>query len=157
MQPATDRADDVVATDRSREARWQGVFPTRAAGLLPVAFRSRNRRHETIATFRDSGYVAGAGPTITERLPQRSDLCPEIALVDDGVGPGARNQLVLADELTRAVDQGDQDVERATADTKRLVGLKQQLPCGHHAKRPERDGVVSQVSRPDRRRTAIAR
>jgi hypothetical protein len=46
-----------------------------------------------------------------------------------GVGPDARHQLGPADHFTGALNQGDQDVESATAETNGLVPFKQQPLC----------------------------
>ena len=60
---------------------------------------------------------------------QRADLKFEIALVDMGIGPDPRHQLVPADNFARMLDQGDQHIERAATETNRFVALQQQSLC----------------------------
>jgi hypothetical protein len=46
---------------------------------------------------------------------QRADLEFEIALLDNGVGPDAGDQIVFADHLAQVLDQSDQNVQGAAA------------------------------------------
>jgi hypothetical protein len=50
------------------------------------------------------------GTAIPQYPAQNADLEFEIAFLDKGAGPGAGHQLVLADDLSRTLDQGDQDI-----------------------------------------------
>jgi hypothetical protein len=47
----------------------------------------------------------------------------EVALIDKGVGPDTRHELFLADHLTGALDQRDQNFEGAAAEDERVCRL----------------------------------
>jgi hypothetical protein len=68
-----------------------------------------DRRHETIAASRNGGDVSAARLAFTRRATQCAVIDLEIALLDNGVGPNARCQLVLADQLSRSLDQRRED------------------------------------------------
>lgn len=50
----------------------------------------------------------------------------QVAAVDERIWPHTCHQLILADKLTRAFDQRDQQIEGAAAETKRFVGFQQE-------------------------------
>lgn len=50
----------------------------------------------------------------------------EIAFLDKSVGPKPGHQLALADQLAGALNQREQDVQRAAAETKGFAGLQQE-------------------------------
>src|SRR3954453_1005968 len=108
--------------------------------------RDAHRGHEAVAAAGDGGQEAVAVLAVTQRLAERGDVDPEVALLDEGVGPDAGDKLVLADDLARPLDQGDQDVQRPAAERHRLVALEQELPRREQPERPERH------ARPDGRR-----
>jgi hypothetical protein len=49
---------------------------------------------------------------------------PESGLLDDRVRPSPRNQLLFRDRLARALDQRNQNIERAAAEAQRLPVLR---------------------------------
>lgn len=100
----------IVRVRRAGRARLRPPSAVRPVSLC------RNRRNEAVASSRDGNDVAGARTPVAERPPQGGDLDPEIAPIDHGVGPGASQQLFLADDLAGTVDQSDQEIERAAAD-----------------------------------------
>ena len=53
----------------------------------------------------------------------------QIRLPHHGVGPHDPHELALADQLSRALHQDDQDVQRPTAETHGPVPLHQQPLC----------------------------
>ena len=58
---------------------------------------------------RDVGITLSKTPTLTgvERFTQGRHGIGEIGLLNEGVGPERRHQLVLADELSRSIDELD--------------------------------------------------
>ncbi len=76
---------------------------------------------------------------------------PQGALVDDRVGPDAADELVLENRLAGALDQGDQDIERAAAEPQRLPVVKHQLLRGDQPKRPKGEDRVIHRRQRDRR------
>jgi hypothetical protein len=60
--------------------------------------------------------VALARLAIPERLAQRRDVNPQRSLVNDRIGPGARDQLILADGLAGAFDKRNEDVQGPAAE-----------------------------------------
>jgi hypothetical protein len=60
--------------------------------------------------------VALARLAVPERLAQRRDVNPQRSLVNDRIGPGARDQLILADGLAGAFDKRNEDVQGPAAE-----------------------------------------
>lgn len=77
--------------------------------------------------------------TVTKRPAQGSDVDPEIAFFDERIRPNTPNQLLLRDELAGAFGQSDQNIERAAAETNRLVAFQKELLGRKQTKRSERD------------------
>lgn len=50
----------------------------------------------------------------------------EIAFLYNGRRPDARHEFVLGDQLTRTLDEGDQNLQCSTAETESLVAVQQQ-------------------------------
>src|ERR1700739_171195 len=82
--------------------------------------RMRHRCDKTITATGDVRYVPSAVLSVVQRLPQGSDLHAEISVIDRHIRPGARDQLVVADDLAGTFRQGNQELERATAQRYRL-------------------------------------
>ena len=97
-----------------------------------------NRSDEAIAASGDGGDISTAEPAFAERPSEGRDLDLEIALLDNGVGPDAGCQFVLADQLAWALDQCAQDFQGTTAEPNGRLTLQQQLSCGQKAERTER-------------------
>jgi hypothetical protein len=140
-----DHADDGGASNHAcerdgevvRELRWSG---RRGRGLWPR--QRRDRRDEAIAAAGNGRYVAIARLAIAEGPAQRGHMDAEIAFLDEGVGPDAGDQLVLADQLTGALDQDGEDVERAATESQRLFAFEQELLRRKQAEGTERDRVI---------------
>jgi hypothetical protein len=79
--------------------------------------------------------------TLAEHFAQARDVNPKRRFVDDGVGPHACEQVFLRDDLTRPIDECEQDVEGATADAERLVAVQEQTFGWKDAKRTEAESV----------------
>ena len=85
---------------------------------------------------------APARSAIPERLTQRCDMDPQGAVVDDRIGPGARDQLFLGDRLAGVLDQCDQNVERTTTEAQRLPIVEQRSLRRDQPERSEDEGFV---------------
>jgi hypothetical protein len=107
-------------------------------GLRPP-WRSgtRNWSDKTVASARDIGHIPRAGLPVAKRLAKADQLHPKTALVNDDVRPDARYQVTLADDFARTFDQHDQDIERATAQSKSNVSLIKKSFRSKQAKRAE--------------------
>jgi hypothetical protein len=138
-QQSREPADDIGAADQSRQLGRQVVRVFCCGGLrrrLPWAVRERDRRDEAVAA---SGNIDQIPVAAAQRPAQRADLKFEIALLDKGVRPDAGHQLVLADHLARVLDQGDQNIQGAAAETNGLVALEQQPSIREKAEGAKRD------------------
>src|SRR5262249_48045453 len=93
-----------------------------------------------VAAPRYVGDVALAVAAVAERLAQCRDMDPQGALLDDRVGPGARDQFVLADRLAGAFGQRDQDVQRPAAERQWLFAVEQQPLLREQPERSEDEG-----------------
>ncbi len=65
---------------------------------------------------------------------------PQRPLIDDRVGPGARDQPILTDCLAGAFDKRDQDVESPTAEAQRLLVFEQHPLRRDQPKRSKDEG-----------------
>jgi hypothetical protein len=63
----------------------------------------------------------------------------EVGRLDKDIGPDARHQVLLADQLTAAFEQGHQKLQGTTSDRHRLVTFQQKKLRGKQAKRSERN------------------
>jgi len=68
---------------------------------------ARHRCDKGVTAAGDVGDEAVAAPSVAERLAQRGDLKPQIALVDKGVRPGAGDQFILVYGVARAFNERD--------------------------------------------------
>ena len=94
---------------------------------------------KTIAAPGNIHQVAGADFAIAKGLSHQCDLSSEVTLDDGSAWPDAGEQFVLGDDLARALDQDDQEVECAIADMNGRLSLEQQTRRGTQTKRPEPD------------------
>jgi hypothetical protein len=70
-----------------------------------------------------------AALAIAKRTPQGADLHLEVRFLDEGLGPGARYEFVLADHLACSLDEDGQDVEGAATEPYWLVAVEQKPLC----------------------------
>jgi len=61
----------------------------------------------------------------------------KIGRLDKNIGPNASHQLLLADQLTRAFKQNNQDFQSTASQPHRLIAFQQKKLCREQAKRPE--------------------
>ena len=109
--------------------------------------QTRYVRNEAIASTRHIRNVAMAGSAVAQDLAKGTNMDPQIGLLDEGAWPDTGHQLILADKLSSSLDQGDQDVERATTQPKRLVALEQHPPRRNKPKTPECQRFLGQKAR----------
>ena len=113
---------------------------------LPL-LQTRYVRNEAIASTRYIRNVAVAGSAVAQDLAKGTNMDPEIGLLDEGAWPDTGQQLILADKLSSSLDQRDQDIERTTTQTKRLVGFEQHPPRRNKPKTPECQRFLGQKAR----------
>ena len=140
----------VIGAGRSRHS-LRAVAQRGEARLLDA----RDRGDKAIAAPGDRRQVAIAAAAVAQRPPQPGDLDLEVAVLDEGVRPDPRHELALADQLAGALDQGDQDLQGAAAQTHRPAGLQQQPSRREQVKRAERDRARGLGGRPVGRRGSI--
>ena len=152
-----ERRDAVGAVDHGRHRRRQIRRSLRAARNAAEArlVDARDRGDKAIAAPGNRRQVAIAAAAVAQRPPQPGDLDLEIAVLDEGVRPDPRHELALADQLAGALDQRDQDLQGAAAQTHRPAGLQQQPSRREQMKRAERDRAPGLGSRPVGRRGSI--
>jgi len=109
----------------------------RCCGCRRLCDTDRGDKAITLARRRRD--VPPAGASIAQRPPQGADLEFEISLLDNGAPPHAGDQLVLADQLPRALDQSGQNIKRAAAHTHRVIVFEQKSLCWNQAEGAERD------------------
>lgn len=76
--------------------------------------------------------------TVTQRAAQRRHMNSEVGGLNENVGPNASHQVLLADQLSVAFKQSNQDVQSATSERHRLVAFQQKQLRSEQAKRSER-------------------
>jgi hypothetical protein len=69
--------------------------------------------------------------SVSERFAKASDMDAEVSFLHNHVRPYSRNQFVAGYDFSSPFDQSDKDVERATANRKRLVRFLKQ-PFGRN-------------------------
>ena len=126
-----------MGTSTSRNSNSAGSANPSASGApgLRVPRTPPATRDKAIAASDDRRDVSVAGLVICQGTTQRGNTDLEIALSDEGLGPDLRDQLRLADDLARAFDKGDQEIEGATADRDGLATFQQKSSC---PEQPER-------------------
>src|SRR5205807_389243 len=77
---------------------------------------ARHRCHKGVTPARIVGDVALSRTAVPKRLAQRGDMNPKRTLVDNRIGPGAGDQLILAYRLAGAFDKRDEDVQGSAAE-----------------------------------------
>jgi hypothetical protein len=84
-----------------------------------------DRCDETITPTGNVGYIPGAIRDIAQNLAQTGDVDAEVALLHREIRPGALHQVAVADDVSRTLDESDEDVESASAHRDRLALLKE--------------------------------
>ena len=112
------------------------TFDEISEALALSRFAAFDRRHETIAASRNGGDVPAVRLALAQRATQCAGIGLEIALFDNGVGPNARCQLVLADQLSRSLHQRSQDLQGAAAETNERFAFQQQMSLWMKVKGP---------------------
>src|SRR5262249_49421294 len=78
-------------------------------------------------------------PAVTQCATQRGHMDREVRRLDENIGPDPSHQILLADQLSTAFEQGDQDFQSATSERHRLVAFPQKELRREQAERSERD------------------
>ena len=74
---------------------------------------------------------------------------PQGAVIDDRIGPGVGDQLILGDCLAGVLDQCDQNVERTTTEAQRLPVVEQYSLRRDQPERSEGEGLfIHRENRP---------
>jgi hypothetical protein len=90
-------------------------------------FQKGDWRHEAVSAPGNRCYVVFIRLSVAERLSKGGNVHAQVTLFDCRVGPNPSDQLFLCDQLTGALDQDNQDVERATAKPEQLVTFEQKV------------------------------
>jgi hypothetical protein len=143
------RADcvhDLPAPDHSRQLRRQ-QHPL--AGRVGK-FRGRRSRagrsctsdgcDEAVALTRHILNVAHTLFAVGECFAQRAHVDTEIAGADHQITPDVRDQLLVTDDRAGALDQHDQDIERAVSEIERRAVAFEQALRRREPERSERRG-----------------
>src|SRR5712692_109910 len=121
-QLVTDCANDLVAPHHLHAQRWQGVLSFRKIIGSRQTYRvPRRRRNEAITAARHSRKIALAAFAAVEGFAQRRDMDPKGDLFDEYPWPNLGDQLPLADQFTRMLDQNEQDIKHTAAKLDRLI------------------------------------
>ena len=99
--------------------------------------RYGDRSYETIASTGNIGDAPVSPAPVAKHPAQCCDVNPEISFFDEGVRPHTRDQILLADNCAGMLSQGNQDIERATAEVDRAAVLEKQLLRWKKPKWPE--------------------
>ena len=100
------------------------------------------RHHETVADARDRQDPVPPVVGLAERLAQRGDLHGQVALLDDGVGPGAGEEVGLAHGASGGRGQGREHREGALAEAGRGTVAQQGAARGVENERTEGESPV---------------
>jgi hypothetical protein len=119
-----------VGRDVPRRRRRAG----RGRQCAPLGIERPHLAREAVAAQRHGENEAAI---LAERLAQGGDLHLDVAFLDHGAGPDAREQLLLGDELALGLDQNEQHVERPGAERNGRI-TEAQLPLpGQESKSSE--------------------
>src|SRR5262249_55966975 len=101
--------------------------------ILPMLCRSHSvlvsrhihRGDEAVATPGDVDDEPMPVPAITQRATQGGHMDREVGRLDEDIRPDPSHQVLLADQLTAAFKQGNQDFQSPTPERYGLVALPQ--------------------------------
>ena len=97
--------------------------------------RRGDRGDELVAAPWDIDDEPISVPPVTQRAAQCRDLDGQIGMPDKDIGPDAIHQFLLADQITCALEQDDQDFQSTTSEGNRLVAVQQKKFRREQAKR----------------------
>src|SRR5438046_76747 len=83
--------------------------------MIPRTACRRHRGHEAIAPSCEGRDVSGAILSIAQHLAEARHMKPQAAFFDSNVGPYLGHQIFLAKDLLWRGNQGDQNIESASA------------------------------------------
>src|ERR1700730_4749953 len=134
------------ATQERRVGRDERTTRTIKQVGLPAPFKlprraahNRKRRflvtrrgdcaNELVAPAGDINYEPISVSSVTQRATQCRNMDGQILRPNRDIGPNARHQILLADQLTRTLAQNNQDFQRATSERYWLVAFQQKKLC----------------------------
>ena len=95
------------------------------------------RRDEAVAAAGNVRDVAIARVPIAQGATERGNVNPEIAVLDERIGPDATHQLLIAQQLTGAFNERYQDLAGAAAQVNGRVAIEKQLSRWKESEGPE--------------------
>jgi hypothetical protein len=122
-----DRWRPTCARSENRTCEYRSVFPR----------RQLNQADEAVAA---PGYIYDepiAIAPIAQRATQRGNMDCKVGRLDKRVRPDSPHQFLLADQLTGALKQHNQDFQSATPKAHWLVAFEQKKLSREQAKRAE--------------------
>src|SRR6516225_9507012 len=100
--------------------------------------RHIDRGDEAVATSGDVDDEPMPVAAIAQRATQCGHVDRQVGRLDEDIGPNARHQLLLADQLTAAFNQSNQDLQSPTPERYGRVALPQEKLRRKQAERSER-------------------
>src|ERR1043166_3300799 len=82
--------------------------------------------NEAVAASGDVDDESMPVPAVTQRATQRRHMDREVGRLHENIGPNASHQVLLADQLTWAFKQSDQNFERTASEGHGLVAFPQE-------------------------------
>ena len=135
------RGDGIGTADhvrqRNRHVRSAARRPPGRAVFSSGSSRDRDRRDEAVAAAGNVRDVAIARLAIAQGAAERGNVDPEIAVLDERIGPDATHQLLIAQQLTSALNERCQDLAGAAAEVNGRVAIEKQLSRWKESEGPE--------------------
>src|ERR1700687_5275135 len=118
--------DHFGASDRPRQRRPETLIDRSGRRRRLRVLHDCDRCNEAVATPRNVDDVAVSFTPIAERAAQCRDVNRKVGGANERVRPDPCDELLFADQLSRAFEQRDEDIESATAEMDRLLCLHEQ-------------------------------
>src|SRR5215510_1465864 len=96
-----------------------------------------DRGDEAVAASGDVDDEPMPVPAVTQRATQRRHMDREVGRLDKDIGPNPSHQILLADQLTAAFEQSDQDLQRTASKRHGLVAFQKKELCRKQTKGSE--------------------
>jgi hypothetical protein len=115
-----------------------GRSTTLGTATPPLRLRGDGyRRDEAVAAARNVRDVAIARLAIAQGAAHRGNVNPEIAVLDERIGPDATHQLLVAQELTGAFNERYENLASTTAQVNGPVAIEKQLSSWEESEGPK--------------------
>jgi hypothetical protein len=112
------------------QVRRCGAFH-RASHKRAALTRALDGSYKAIPLGRHVSNIPRAVSTITDRFTESSDLNPKAGALNEDIRPAPFNKVPMTDDLSRSLDQSDQNIE-GTAAQRDWRGSVQQQSLGHY-------------------------